>query len=155
MKAGASQLGDHVSSRLTSITAHRSSSNSLNVSLNRVDRTVRVDHVDAAAGFRSFSQKAFAESFSVFIPLVFHAVQRSLQPTIRRSRRHVEQEHRVWFNAVDRHLADRANRFEVESPGVSLIDEIGEQVTVRNDRFTCGQGGPDHFIHQLCPSGHV
>lgn len=130
-------------------------SDPLDFGLDCFDWLCGVNHMDAAAGFRRLCQKAFAEPLTIIVPLTFHAVQRPLQSTVCRGRRHIEQKYGVWRNSVDRQLADGSNCLELEPASVSLVDKIGEEITVRNDRFFCRERRPDYFTHELSSSCHV
>ena len=50
---------------------------------------------------------------------------------------------------------DTPDGLDIQSAGMTLIDDVGEQEAIGNDDFTGVKRGADHFFDQLGPSGHV
>ena len=104
-----------------------------NLGVNGIDAAGRIDDADALGLTARFPQKAVADSGEVFVAAGFHAIRSMLTPLGGEVERQVENNGHVGFEAAGRESADLPQRLDIESPRVTLIDDIGEPVIVTED----------------------
>jgi hypothetical protein len=126
-------------------------SNSLVDLLDRLGRVYNLDYIGMPPGF---GQEPFSDSSVISEVAAFHAIRRTRPPTKSDLDRQIQNQSQVGQQAAGGDPANLPKLVRVESAGVTLVDDVGQQVAVSHDASTGGEGGPNHLGRELRPASH-
>jgi hypothetical protein len=107
-----------------------------------------------ASGARPASAKNPART-PIVNATVLELVEWAGQPPGRRLQVDVEHEHEVGHDAAGRHRAHPADDLGIEAAGMTLVDDVRQQIAVRDHPVTAVERRSDDLGHELRPRRHV
>jgi hypothetical protein len=122
--------------------------------LHALRRLARINYFDTFGSPFGFGEKASADAVVILQGSAFDAIARTGAPHTGLFERQIENEGQIRFDAAGGQTADLPQLVHVEAARVTLIDDIGEQVTVGNDYVSSVESGPDDLGDELSTAGH-
>jgi hypothetical protein len=123
--------------------------------VNRFDWLTGVDHVDRLRRSGGFIEETATQTLAELVTLAFHSIERPLHPAGSAFSTHVEHKHTIGHDPARCDFTDSPDLLGIEAAGMSLIDNIREQITIgyyNSPRCECR---PDNLFDELRSGGHV
>ena len=107
------------------------------VLMDGLDILIRIDDGGATWAARELSKKSVTDLLEVFDPPFLESVLASLDSGGCDRRIDVEHDCHVGQAPCRGDLTDLPERFDIEATGGTLVDDVGKQESIANDRVTC------------------
>lgn len=107
------------------------------VLMDGLDVLIRIDDGGATWAARELSKESVADFFEVFDPPFLESVLAALDSGGCDRRIDVEHDRHVGQAPCRGDLTDLPERFDIEATGGTLVDDVGKQESIANDRVTC------------------
>ena len=125
------------------------------VLMDGLDILIRIDDGGATWAARELSKESVADFFEVFDPAFFKTVLAALDSSRSDLRIDIQDDRHVGQAPCRGDLTDLPERFDIEPTGGTLVDDVGKQESIANDRPTRIERWPDVLGDKLGSSGHV
>lgn len=126
-----------------------------NLPMNFLWRPCCVDDVNSLAGAMSLLEKTLSHEFEIRGATAFEPVETALDALHGNVHGQIQYDGDVGTQTTRGNLSDLPDLFDIESPCTALIDDIGEQETIRNHAITLLESRSQLLCHQLSSAGHV
>ncbi len=120
-----------------------------------LDILIRIDDGGATWAARELSKKSVTDLLEVFDPPFLESVLAALDSGGCDRRIDVEHDCHVGQAPCRGDLTDLPERFDIEPTGGTLVNDVGKQESIANDRPARVECRPDVFGDELCSGGHV
>jgi hypothetical protein len=120
-----------------------------------LDILIRIDDGGATWAARELSKESVADFFEVFDTPFFKAVLAALDSSRSDLWIDIQDDRHVGQAPCRGDLTDLPERLDIEPTGGTLVDDVGKQESIANDRVTCIECRPDVFGDELGSGGHV
>ena len=125
------------------------------LSMDRLDVLIRFDNGRPAWATWKLREESVTDFLEVFDPPFFESVLAPLDSRGCDRRIDVEHDRHVGQAPCRGDLTDLPERFDIEPTGGTLVDDVGKQKSIANDRPTRIERWPDVLGDELGSSGHV
>lgn len=120
-----------------------------------LDILIRIDDGGATWAARELSKESVADFFEVFDTPFFKAVLAALDSSRSDLWIDIQDDRHIGQAPFGSDFSDLPQRFDIEPTGGTLVDDVGKQESIANDRVTCIECRPDVFGDELGSGGHV
>ena len=120
-----------------------------------LDILIRIDDGGATWAARELSKESVADFFEVIDPPFFKAVLAALDSSRSDLWIDIQDDRHIGQAPFGSDFSDLPQRFDIEPPGGTLVDDVGKQESIAHDRVTCIECRPDVFGDELGSGGHV
>jgi hypothetical protein len=105
--------------------------------MDRLDILIRIDDGGATWAARELSKESVADFFEVIDPPFFKAVLAALDSGGCDLRIDIQDDRHIGQAPFGSDFSDLPQRIDIEATGGTLVDDVGKQESIANDRVTC------------------
>ena len=116
---------------------------------------IRIDDSGTTWAARELSKESVADFFEVFDPPFFKTVLAALDSSRSDLRIDIQDDRHIGQAPCGSDFSDLPQGIDIEATGGTLVDDVGKQESIANDRVTRIECRPDVFGDELGSGGHV
>ena len=125
------------------------------LSMDRLDVLIRIDDGRATWAARELSKESVADFFEVFDTPFFESVLAALDSSRSDLWIDIQDDRHIGQAPCGSDFSNLPKRIDIQATGGTLVDDVGKQESIANDRVTCIECRPDIFGDELGSGGHV
>ena len=129
--------------------------NRKDVLMDGLDVLIRIDDGGATWAARELSKESVADFFEVIDPTFFKAVLAALDSSRSDLWIDIQDDRHIGQAPCGSDFSDLPKRIDIEATGGTLVNDVGKQESIANDRVTCIECRPNIFGDELGSGGHV